>query len=59
VGILPYGMGDTRVLVIEDRGPLGVGGRRIVRIRIMADSVEDRAEFEVAEDDLRRPEEES
>lgn len=41
--------------VIEDRGNLGVGGRRIVRIRLLPEEPdpEDDIELEIAEADLR------
>ncbi len=41
--------------VIEDRGNLGVGGRRLVRIRLLPEEhdPEDDVELEIAEEDLR------
>ncbi len=34
----PYGAGEVEAIVIEDRGNLGVGGRRIMRVRIVGES---------------------
>ncbi len=31
----PFGADEVEALVIEDRGNLGVGGRQIVRVRIL------------------------
>jgi hypothetical protein len=47
----PYGTRRVWAQVIEDRGPLGVNGRRIYRIRLGEESGESIA-FEVPEDDL-------
>jgi hypothetical protein len=46
------GSEDVEVEVIEERGPLGVRGARLVRIRLpLADT--DPVELTVSEDDLR------
>jgi hypothetical protein len=39
--------------IIEDRGPLGVGGQRVVRLRYTYESVEDPVEIEVPVDTLK------
>jgi hypothetical protein len=46
--------GDSTVLVtlIEDRGPLGVGGRQVVRVKFPLDSTEEMVETEVPLDSL-------
>lgn len=45
---LRYGLSDVPARIIEDRGPLGVRGRRLYRVLI----VDDR-DFEVPEEDLQ------
>ncbi len=49
---LVVGSHDVEVEVIEERGPLGVGGRHLVRIREPMDYAEP-LEYTVAEADLR------
>lgn len=49
---LKVGKYDVEVEVIEERGPLGVGGRRLVRIREPLEGAES-LEYAVAEADLR------
>jgi hypothetical protein len=51
--LLRFGNQMLDATVIEDRGRLGVGGRRIFRIRIVLD--EETIDFEVPEADLTRP----
>ncbi len=36
--------------LLEDRGPIGVGGKHVVRVAIKPDSPEERLESEVDED---------
>lgn len=43
---------DVIGTVIEDRGPLGVGGRRLLRIRLELSGVADPIEVEVPESEL-------
>ena len=43
---------DVVGTVIEDRGPLGVGGRRLLRIRLQLSGVADPIEVEVPESEL-------
>lgn len=38
--------------VLEDRGPLGIEGKRVFRIAVFPDDPDQRDEFEVAEDAL-------
>jgi hypothetical protein len=47
----PWGTGNMYAQVIEERGPLGVGGRHIYRIRYELESVEPDS-FEMPDDDL-------
>lgn len=46
--------GDSTVLatIIEDRGPLGVGGRQVVRVQFPLDSTEEMVETEIPIDTL-------
>jgi hypothetical protein len=46
------GLHRWRAIVIEDRGNLGVGGRRIWRIRTLSDSPGAEHEVETPEDEL-------
>ncbi|REJ86347.1 MAG: hypothetical protein DWQ34_03885 [Planctomycetota bacterium] len=46
-----FGMRRVKGFVVEDRGPLGVGGRRIYRVRLDMDPF-DSMYFELPEDDL-------
>ena len=46
-----YGPRKARAQVVEDRGQLGVGGRRLYRVRLDADQSESSA-FELPEEDL-------
>jgi hypothetical protein len=36
--------------LLEDRGPIGGGGRHVVRVAVKPDNPEERLEFEVGED---------
>ncbi len=42
----------VRGTIIEDRGRLGVGGRRILRVRLQLSGVSEPLEVEVPESDL-------
>ena len=47
----PFGFQNAVAKIIEDRGPIGVKGRRLYRVELLRDGLEpDR--FEVREDDL-------
>ena len=46
--LVHYGTSDRAAIVIEDRGPIGVGGRRL--LRILMDEDED--PFEVPAEEL-------
>lgn len=50
LAILPMPAGPTGVRVIEDRGNLGVGGRRILRIEVLDGDVPTEIAFEVPEE---------
>lgn len=47
---LKFGTRKVYAVVIEDRGPLGVGGQKILRVRLL--SVDPESEFEVRADDV-------
>jgi hypothetical protein len=49
--LLHYGREDVEVEIIEDRGPIGLNGRRLVRVR-MPITGSDFVELEIAEADL-------
>lgn len=42
--------GATEVRVVEDRGPLGVGGRRLVRVRVLDGGLETQMALELPEE---------
>lgn len=46
------GNGDVEVEVIEERGPIGMNGRRLVRVRMPVVASEP-VEFEIAEAELQ------
>ncbi len=50
--LLRYGREDVEVEVIEDRGPIGLHGRRLLRVR-MSVTASDPIEIEVPEVELR------
>jgi hypothetical protein len=50
--LLHYGREDVEVVIIEDRGPIGLHGRRLVRVSMPVIASEP-VELEVAEADLR------
>ena len=50
--VMPLGGTKCPATIIEDRGPLGVGGQRIVRVRFMHESTEEPFETEVPSEDL-------
>lgn len=49
---LRYGTSDVLATVIEDRGPLGVGGRPLVRVSLLLEGVADAVETEAPVEDL-------
>jgi hypothetical protein len=49
---MPFGTSEVVATVIEDRGPLGVGGRHLVRVRFLLEATEDPVETEVPVADL-------
>jgi hypothetical protein len=51
---LDLGGREVSGTVIEDRGFLGVGGRRLLRVRLDWSGVAEPIEVEVPESDLRR-----
>ena len=51
--MLQFGFQDVPIEVLEDRGPLGVGGRQIVRIKLIRDPMDGEVEFEVPAEELK------
>jgi hypothetical protein len=47
-----FGGNEVQATVIEDRGPVGANGRRILRVRLEL-AATDPMEFEVPADDVR------
>ena len=47
-----FGTTDVLASVVEDRGPLGRGGRRLLRLRFLLEQTGDPVEAEVPEDEL-------
>ncbi len=47
-----YGASEVMATVLEDRGPLGVGGRQLVRVKFFLEATEDAVETEVPVEDL-------
>ena len=47
---LRFGVTDVVALVIEHRGPLGVGGKQIIRVRFQFGEVEEPIEIELPVD---------
>jgi len=47
-----FGADNVVATVIEDRGPLGVGGRHLVRVRFHLEAVEEPVETEVPAEEL-------
>lgn len=46
---------DVDTIVVEDRGHLGPGGKRVYRVRVLVRECDgDQRDFEVLVDDLRR-----
>jgi hypothetical protein len=50
---LRFGTRDVVATILEDRGPLGEGGKRLVRVRITLDPESEPLDFEVRAEDLR------
>jgi hypothetical protein len=50
---LSFGGDDVVATVIEDRGPVGVGGRQLLRVRLDLEDVGDPIEFEVPAAEVR------
>lgn len=53
---VPYPWGGLPAEVVEDRGYIGYGGSRIVRVRTLEELEEVRRSFEVPADELTPPE---
>jgi hypothetical protein len=50
---LTFGGREVVATVIEDRGPLGVGGRRLLRVRLDIEAGGEPIEFELPAADVR------
>ncbi|UCH26927.1 MAG: hypothetical protein JSV66_04610, partial [Trueperaceae bacterium] len=46
------GTSDVEATVIEDRGPIGINGRRLVRVRLDADFYGEEHDFEMPVEEL-------
>lgn len=47
-----FGTSDVVATVLEDRGPLGIGGRRMVRVKFLLEATEDAVDTEVPVEEL-------
>jgi len=50
---LIFGLDEVRGTVIEDRGNIGVGGRRLLRVRLDIPDASEPIELEVPADDVK------
>jgi hypothetical protein len=50
---LMFGGHEVTGVVIEDRGLLGVGGRRLLRVRLETEDGEEPVDFEVRAEDVQ------
>lgn len=50
---LRFGVNDVTATVIEDRGNIGVGGRRLLRVRLEIPSTNEPIELEVPAEDVK------
>jgi hypothetical protein len=50
VAVVELPAGPAEVRVVEDRGPLGVGGRRLVRVEVLDGAPETPMTFELPEE---------
>lgn len=48
-----FGLGEVTGTVIEDRGNLGVGGQRLLRVRFQIEGAGEPFETEIPADDVR------
>jgi hypothetical protein len=53
--VVELGADTRRARVVEDRGNLGVGGRRILRVALIGDDGDENVEFEVPAEALSSP----
>mgnify|MGYP001612194702 CR=1 FL=1 len=51
--MVTFGGKEVAAIVIEDRGPLGVGGRRLLRVRLDFADEGDAIEFELPAADVQ------
>jgi len=50
---LKFGGREVNAIVIEDRGPLGIGGRRILRVQLELEDGDEPIEFELPATDVQ------
>lgn len=50
---LKFGGREVHAVVVEDRGPLGVGGRQILRVRVLLEDGDEPIEFELPATDVQ------
>jgi hypothetical protein len=48
-----FGLNEVTAIVIEDRGNLGVGGRRLLRVRFEIDGANEPFVLEIPADDVK------
>lgn len=51
--VVTFGGRDATAVVIEDRGPIGVGGRQLLRVRLDIEEVSEPIEFELPAAEVR------
>jgi len=48
-----FGMSDAEGVVVEDRGPIGINGRRLLRVELTIDQVTEPMAIEVPAEEVR------
>jgi hypothetical protein len=51
-GRIRFGQRSVKVVVVEDRGPVGYSGRRLVRVRFVDPTTDPSNSFEIPVDEL-------
>jgi hypothetical protein len=51
-GEVRFGESSVKVIVVEDRGPIGYSGRRLVRVRFVDPEADPSNSFEIPTDEL-------
>ena len=52
--MVAFGVKDVEATVIEDRGPVGMGGRWLIRVRVEIEGVDEPFEFELPVVEVKR-----